>query len=84
MKRELNSQITYCQTETINQRAAKAHLGKTQRGNKERQGEARVRVGGRDVKAVKERVQSGVWRLIAVDLHNKRGRQAASAPLLRH
>lgn len=31
MKRELNSQITYCQTAAISQRAAIAHQGKTQR-----------------------------------------------------
>ncbi len=87
MKRGLNIQKTYCQTAAVSRRAAKAHWGKTQRdreATRKDKGEERVRVGGRDVKGAKERVQSGVWRLIAVDLHNKRGRQAASVPLLRH
>lgn len=87
MKRELNSWITYCQTAAISQKAAKAHQGKSQRdreATKKDRGGERVRDGSGNVKGARERVQSGVWRLIAADLHNKRGRQAASAPLLRH
>lgn len=84
MKREPNSRVTYCQTAAISPRAAKAQQGKTQRdraATKRDVGKERVSVGSRDVKGAE---QSGVWRLIAVDLHNKRGRQAARAPLLRH